>query len=145
MTIKENDFIVKSHLFIAIMPRGTLEVIVAAGRRLKDQDTFGKNDSYVEIYIDKKYKQKTTTVSNTNDPVWNERFTFNLQDGDDTIHFDVYDDDVGDRDAIGKCKVKLKNVFDDGKYDEWVKLPSMLGLSSHGEIHVIMHFRVNTI
>ena len=102
-----------------------------------------KNDAYVEVYLDKKYKQRTTTVSNSNDPVWNQRFTFNIQNGDDTIHFDVYDQDVGDKDSIGSCKVKLKHVFDDGKYDEWVKLPAMFGLSSHGEIHVVMNFRVS--
>jgi Ca2+-dependent lipid-binding protein len=125
------------------MPNGTLEVIIAEGRRLKDQDTFGKNDAYVEVYLDKKYKQRTTTISNTNDPVWNQRFTFNIQHGDDAIHFDVYDADVADRDSIGNCKVKLKHVFDDGRFDEWVKLPAMFGLSSHGELHIIMSFRVS--
>jgi Ca2+-dependent lipid-binding protein len=125
------------------MPNGTLEVIVAAGRRLKDEDTFGKNDAYVELYIDKKYKQRTTTISNTNDPVWNERFTFNIHHGDDTIHFHVYDADIANTDSVGSCKIKLKHVFDDGKFDEWVKLPAMFGLSSHGEIHVIMNFKVS--
>ena len=125
------------------MPNGTLEVIVVAGRKLKDQDTIGKNDAYVEVYLDKKYKQRTKTIPNSNDPVWNEHFTFNIHDGDDSIHFAVYDQDVGDRDSIGDCKVKLKHVFDDGKFDEWVKLPAHLGLSSHGEIHVIMNFRVS--
>jgi Ca2+-dependent lipid-binding protein len=125
------------------MPNGTLEVFIAEGRRLKDQDTFGKNDAYVEVYLDKKYKQRTTTISNTNDPVWNQRFTFNIQHGDDAIHFDVYDADVADRDSIGNCKVKLKHVFDDGRFDEWVKLPAMFGLSSHGELHIIMSFRVS--
>ncbi|CAF1245597.1 unnamed protein product, partial [Rotaria sordida] len=51
------------------------------------------------------------------------------------------DADVVGKDSIGDCKVKLKHVFDDGKFDEWVKLPSMLGLSSHGQIHVVMNFR----
>jgi len=124
------------------MPAGTLEVIIVEGRDLKDQDLVGQNDAYVEIYLDKKYKQRTTTISNSNHPVWNERFTFNLQKGDDTIHFHVYDADVVGRDSIGSAKTKLKHVFDDGKFDEWVKLPAHLGLSSHGEIHVIMNFIV---
>ncbi|UJR13622.1 hypothetical protein I4U23_000635 [Adineta vaga] len=122
------------------MPNGTLEVIVAAGRRLKDEDTIGKNDAYVEVYLDKKYKQRTKTISNSNDPVWDERFTFNIH-GEDAIHFDVYDADIADKDSIGSCKVKLKHVFDDGKFDEWVKLPAMFGLSSHGEIRIIMNFK----
>jgi Ca2+-dependent lipid-binding protein len=125
------------------MPTGTLEVIVAAGRRLKDEDAFGENDAYVEVYLDKKYKQRTKTISDSNDPVWNERFNFNIRHGDDTIHFDVYDADIAGKDSIGSCKVKLKHVFDDGKFDEWVKLPGLLGLSSHGEIHIIMNFRVS--
>lgn len=124
------------------MPNGTLEVIVAEGRHLKDKDTIGQSDPFVEIYTDKKYKQRTTTLQNTHDPVWNERFVFNIHDKDDTIHFDVYDSDVGDKDSIGNGKVKLKNVFDDGKFDDWVKLPAHLGLSSHGELHIIMNFTV---
>ena len=125
------------------MPTGTLEVVVVEGRDLKDQDMVGQNDAYVEIYLDKKYKQRTTTISNTNNPVWNQHFTFNIQKNDDDIHFAVYDADVVGRDSIGKCKVKLKHVFDDGKFDEWVKLPAMLGLSSKGQIHVIMNFKVS--
>ncbi|CAF1079876.1 unnamed protein product [Adineta ricciae] len=122
------------------MPNGTLEVIVVEGRDLKDKDLMGQNDAFVEIYIDKKYKQRTTTISNTNNPIWNERFSFNLQKNDETIHFDVYDADLIGRDSIGNCKIKLKHVFDDGKYDEWIKLPSMFGLSSKGQIHIIMNF-----
>ncbi|CAF2536933.1 unnamed protein product [Rotaria sp. Silwood2] len=123
------------------MPEGTLEVFVVEGRELKDKDIVGQNDAYIEIYTDKKYKQRTKTISNTNNPVWNERFTFNVHKGDDSIHFDVYDADVVGKDAIGHCKVKLKHVFDDGKFDEWVKLPAMFGLSSNGQIHIIMSFR----
>ncbi len=33
-------------------------------------------------------------------------------------------------------------MFDDGKFDEWVKLPAKSGLSSHKEIHIIMNFTV---
>ncbi|CAF2434040.1 unnamed protein product [Rotaria sp. Silwood2] len=127
------------------MPTGTLEVFIAEGRHLKDRDIIGKNDAYVEVYLEKKYKQRTKIIKNTNDPVWNERFTFNIHKGDDTIHFDVYDDDLIGRDSVGSGKIKLKHVFDDGKFDEWIKLPAKLGLSSHGEIHVIMNFTPITI
>lgn len=125
------------------MPSGSLEVIVVEGRGLKDKDTVGQSDPFVEIYTQKKYKQRTSTQQNTHNPVWNERFVLNIHPDDDTIHFDVYDQDVGDKDSIGNGKVKLKQVFDDGKFDEWVKLPAHLGLSVHGEIHVIMNFTVS--
>ncbi|CAF4059593.1 unnamed protein product [Rotaria magnacalcarata] len=78
---------------------------------------------------------------NTHEPVWNERLVFNIHPEDDTIHFDVYDADVGDKDLIETGKVKLKNVFDDGKFDDWVKLPAHLDLSVRGEIHVTMNLQ----
>jgi Ca2+-dependent lipid-binding protein len=137
----------KSHLIIRFidytMPTGLLEVIVVEGRRLKDKDAIGQSDPFIEIYTQKKYKQRTKTIQNTNDPVWNERFLFNIHPDDDTIHFDVYDSDLAGKDSIGNGKVKLKNVFDDGKFDDWVKLPAHLGLSVHGEIHIIMNFTVS--
>ena len=127
------------------MPSGSLEVIVVEARNLKDKDTVGQSDPFVEIYTQKKYKQRTGTQQNTQTPVWNERFVFNIHPEDDAIHFDVYDSDVGDKDCIGKGKVKLQQVFDDGKFDEWVKLPAHLGLSVHGEVHVIMNFTVSLL
>jgi Ca2+-dependent lipid-binding protein len=54
---------------------GTLEVTIVEGRNLKDQDIIGKNDAYVEVYLDKNYKQRTTIIKDTNNPTWNQRFT----------------------------------------------------------------------
>ncbi len=125
------------------MPTGTLEIIIAEGRNLKDRAFIGQNDAYVELYLEKKYRQRTTIQKNSNNPVWNERFTFNIHKGHDTIHFHVFDDDLIGRDSVGTGKVNLKKVFDDGQFDEWVKLPAKFGLTSHGEIHVIMNFIVS--
>jgi len=54
---------------------GTLEVTIVEGRNLKDQDIIGKNDAYVEVYLDKNYKQRTTIINDTDNPTWNQRFT----------------------------------------------------------------------
>ncbi|CAF3482465.1 unnamed protein product [Rotaria sp. Silwood1] len=122
------------------MATGMLEVIVVEGRGLKDKDTVGQSDPFVEVYVKKHSKQRTPSLQNTHDPVWNERLVFNIHPDDDTIHFDVYDADVNDKDLIGQAKVKLSKVFDDGKFDEWIKLSAHFGLSIHGEIHIIMNF-----
>ena len=53
----------------------TLQVTVVEARNLKDEDTLGQNDAYVELYLDKDYKQRTTTIKDTNSPTWNETFT----------------------------------------------------------------------
>ena len=55
-------------------PGSTIEVTIVEGRHLKDEDIVGNNDAYVEVYLDKKYKQRTTTIQNSNNPVWNEKF-----------------------------------------------------------------------
>ncbi len=83
-------------------------MFIVEGHHLKDRDLVGQNDAYVEIYLDKKYKQRITTISNSNNPTWNERFTFNHQKGDDIVG----------QDSIGNGKVKLKHVFDDGRFDK---------------------------
>jgi len=54
---------------------GTLTVTVVEARKLKDKDIIGKDDAYVELYLDKDYKQRTATVKDTNTPSWNETFT----------------------------------------------------------------------
>ncbi|CAF1580161.1 unnamed protein product, partial [Didymodactylos carnosus] len=58
-----------------IMPKGRLDVQILEGKELKDQDIVGQNDAYVELYVDKKYKQRTTTKKDTNNPSWNESFS----------------------------------------------------------------------
>jgi Ca2+-dependent lipid-binding protein len=55
--------------------QGNLEVTIVDGRNLKDEDIVGKNDAYVEVYLDKNYKQRTKTVQNSNNPTWIEKFT----------------------------------------------------------------------
>ena len=54
---------------------GQLTVTIVEARNLKDQDTVGgANDAYVEVYVDVDYKQRTTTIQNSNNPQWNQTF-----------------------------------------------------------------------
>ncbi|CAF0839417.1 unnamed protein product [Didymodactylos carnosus] len=122
------------------MTHGQLQVIIVEGRNLKDKDTFGQNDAYIELYLDKDYKQRTSTKQDTNSPVWNETFHFNLLKGQDHLKLKVYDEDIIGKDSIGSAKVNLKDVFATGHFDQWVKLPAHLGLGSHGEIHIIINY-----
>ncbi|CAF2940651.1 unnamed protein product [Rotaria sp. Silwood2] len=122
--------------------QGTLQVTIVEARKLKDTDIVGKDDAYVELYLDKDYKQRTKTSKDTNNPTWNETFSFNLHKHQDELHIHVYDEDIAGRDSIGSATINLKkHVFGKGRYDEWVKLPAHLGLGSHGEVHVIIEHR----
>ncbi|CAG8484703.1 8703_t:CDS:2 [Ambispora leptoticha] len=122
------------------MTKGELKVIVVEAKNLKDKDVVGKSDPYVELWIEKGYKQKTTVKDGTLNPKWEEDFKFNIQEGQHTLHLKVLDKDITDSDKIGETKIDLKEVFSAGYVDKWYKLPALLGLSSHGEVHVVLQF-----
>ncbi|CAF3096719.1 unnamed protein product [Rotaria socialis] len=114
-----------------------LKVTIVEGRRLISEDPMGQSDPFVEIYLHKSHqKQETNVVQDNRNPVWNQTFTFDVHPQDDLIVFDVKDKDVSNHDMIGTGTVELKNVFDDGKFDEWVTIH--VGSSSTGDIHVRM-------
>ncbi|KAI8375009.1 C2 domain-containing protein, partial [Choanephora cucurbitarum] len=113
-------------------------------RNLHDEDLIGQNDAFVELYIDEDYKQKTSVVDNSNNPVWNETFTFNLEEGrDHKLYFNVIDKDLIGSDDIGEGKLDFKEALEGTPIDTWVDLPAKLGLTSHGEVHVYVQFTPN--
>ncbi|KAI7849752.1 C2 domain-containing protein [Circinella umbellata] len=133
-------------VFGSSFPAGVLTVTLHEAKDLKSEDLFGKNDPYVEMWLDDDYKQRSSEVSNSNNPVWNETFTFNITEGssDKKLYLKVLDKDLVGSDKIGDAKVDLKDiVLGGGEFNEWVKLPAKLGLSSHGELLLTIQFAPN--
>ncbi|KAG1444306.1 hypothetical protein G6F55_012363 [Rhizopus delemar] len=56
------------------------------------------------------------------------------------LYFKVIDKDITDSDKIGSGHLDLTNVFKGQAVDTWAKLPAKLGLSSHGEVHLVAEF-----
>lgn len=54
---------------------GSLCVTIVEARQLKDRDLIDDDDPYVELYLDKQTKRRTSTVQESNNPIWNETFT----------------------------------------------------------------------
>ncbi|KAI8075881.1 C2 domain-containing protein [Gilbertella persicaria] len=123
-------------------PRGVLTVTIIEARNLKKEDLGGHNDSYVELWLDEDYKQRSETVQNTENPVWNQTFTFNIEEGSSKhkLYIKVLDKDLVDADKIGSTHLDVAPAFKGEVLDTWVKLPAMLGLSSHGEVHIAAEF-----
>ncbi|KAI8996889.1 C2 domain-containing protein [Pilobolus umbonatus] len=122
-------------------PAGVLHVAVIEGRKLHDEDLVGKGDPYVELWVDDDHKQKTKVISGTNDPVWNQNFTFPLPESrKHYLYIEVFDKDKVGKDDIGDTKIDLEEVFNGKVLDTWVKLPAKLGLTSHGEVHLHIRF-----
>ncbi|KAG1164826.1 hypothetical protein G6F36_013700 [Rhizopus arrhizus] len=123
-------------------PRGVLTVNLIEARNLHREDLSGHTDPYVELWLDEDYKQRSEIVRNTENPVWNQTFTFNIEKGSPKhkLYFKVIDKDVADSDKIGSGHLDLTNVFKGQAVDTWAKLPAKLGLSSHGEVHLVAEF-----
>ncbi|KAI9255213.1 C2 domain-containing protein [Phascolomyces articulosus] len=124
-------------------PKGVLTVRVIEAKGLKNEDTLGHNDPFVELWLNKEYKQKTSVQKNATEPNWDETFTFNIEEGskDHKIYFKVLDKDKLDTEKIGDADFKFDSVFEGEPLDTWVKLPAHLGLSDHGEVHFQVSFQ----
>lgn len=73
-------------------PQGVLSVTVVEARNLKKEDFAGHNDSYVELWLNEDYKQRTGTIKDSENPVFNETFTFNIEEGSSVhkLYFEVF-------------------------------------------------------
>ncbi|KAI8138157.1 C2 domain-containing protein [Fennellomyces sp. T-0311] len=123
-------------------PKGVLSVTVVEAKNLKNEDTIGHNDPFVELWLDEDYKQKTAVLKNADEPQWNETFTFNIEEGSKVhkLHFKVLDKDKLDTEKIGDASFDFDAALNGEQIDEWVKLPAHLGLSDHGEVRFNISF-----
>ncbi|KAG1509430.1 hypothetical protein G6F52_011138 [Rhizopus delemar] len=117
-------------------------LFIVEARKLHGEDIISKNDPYVELWINKKNKQRTSVINNNNNPVWNQTFTFPLeQDGDKhELYLKVKDKDIIGYDNIGEANFDFADTFNGVAIDTWIDLPAKLGLKSHGEVHIYVQF-----
>ncbi|CAF1211744.1 unnamed protein product [Didymodactylos carnosus] len=119
----------------------TLIVTIIAGKNLKDEDMgAGKNDAYVEVYVDDDYKQRTKTINDSNNPKWNDQMDFNLNGNERHLHLHVYDQDTGSDDSIGSAQIDLQEIRQGG-YNKWVPIHDhgFGRLGKDGQVHVKAH------
>ena len=118
------------------MPRGTLQLTIADGRNLKDQDLFGKMDPYVNFQlaaatnVRAQWRCKTHAGGGKN-PSWNDHHSFDVVEGDDRIQAQVYDEDGPSPSdgLIGQTSIDLNTVFARGMRDEWFPLQVRLSFT----------------
>lgn len=126
---------------------GTLSVRVVAAFNLVNTDTgvFGDvSDPFVELWLSsqsKKGSQKTPTINNDLNPVWNtSEFHFPLTMEDDALHLEVYDEDmITSNDFLGRLVIPLYNIVH-GEPNEAVRIRDQLQDIQHGELEVEVGF-----
>jgi hypothetical protein len=105
------------------MPAGRLEVNVLDGTRLKDTQTFGKQDPYCVLRVGEQRDRTKTCADGGTRPRWNERFRFSLAGHESALDLEVWNANKMTSDAyIGAALVSLGDVFASGTQDAAVPL-----------------------
>ncbi|KAH7292303.1 hypothetical protein KP509_29G061200 [Ceratopteris richardii] len=101
--------------FFPKVHHGVLEVHLIEAHGLKDTDTFGKSDPYAVIYCHKEHKKSRVIEGCNSDPVWDERFSFQIDNDVMDVLIKLFDkDDLKADDPLGNVVVPLNRVFTSG-------------------------------
>ncbi|KAG0370539.1 hypothetical protein BGX24_002008 [Mortierella sp. AD032] len=124
----------------ASLRKGQLYVKLNSAKNLSNKDWFGKSDPFVEMWLEKDYKQRSKDAKGQN-PVYNQTFCFYVRAGQDKLYAKVVDKDTLNNDKIGDTSIPLSGVFVNGKegpknYD----LTKWLGLSTNGQLNMDMQY-----
>ena len=108
---------------------GTLRVHVKRASGLKSSDMFGgKSDPFVQVTAgSKRFKLKTKTIENQNDPAWNEHLDFEGQFDvltDTPLSVDVRDSDMITSESLGEVTVDLEVLKRASRKDYKMQLPT---------------------
>ncbi|KAI3888178.1 hypothetical protein MKX03_020576 [Papaver bracteatum] len=128
--------------------RGTLEVLLVDAYKLKDTDFFGKMDPYVIIQFGNQKRKSTVARGEGKAPVWNEKFTFDVEYPDnirDELNLTIMDKDWFSRDDfVGESTINLTDVLSfgvkNGRSEIRVSSPVLLNKTYSGEIRVGISF-----
>jgi Ca2+-dependent lipid-binding protein len=142
---------------VRYLPAGKLTVKCVSGRKLRNPDSFGKSDPYIELSVDSQIKPqgdqkfKTSTHSDGGaDPQWNFDCEMDIIDQYE-ISVKCLDKDLLSSDLIGSATVSLLDLFADAAASEnstatsdiWLPLSydaGKKGMLPAGDVHLILYF-----
>lgn len=91
---------------------GTLEVHLICGKDMKNVEFFGKNDPYALVSYKNQDQKSKTLEGGGSDPVWDQSFFFEVDDGAADVIIKIFDEDEHSADdAIGESKIPLSKVL----------------------------------
>ncbi|KAJ8772570.1 hypothetical protein K2173_027747 [Erythroxylum novogranatense] len=78
------------------------------------------SDPYVTVCVGSATVARTRVISNSQNPVWNQRFRIPLAHPVNRIEFTVKDDDVFGADLIGAASVPVERIVSGQTFSEWL-------------------------
>ncbi|KAI5064050.1 hypothetical protein GOP47_0020720 [Adiantum capillus-veneris] len=96
--------------------KGTLEVHLHGGKEMRNVEFFGKNDPYALLSYKTQDQKSKTLEGGGSDPIWDQSFFFQVEDGDDStdVIIKIFDeDDRSKDDAIGEAKIPIGRVIEE--------------------------------
>ena len=90
-------------------------VFVVKAEGLLAKDWGGTSDPFAELIVGKQLK-KTTIVDKTLNPVWNEKFEFDIGSEDEILSVVLYDNDKGvlygnSKEYLGSIKLSINEII----------------------------------
>ncbi|KAF2590963.1 hypothetical protein F2Q70_00038009 [Brassica cretica] len=129
---------------LELKPVGMLEVKLVQAKNLTNKDLVGKSDPFAKMFIRplREKTQRSKTINNDLNPIWNEHFEFVVEDAS-TQHLVVriYDDEgVQASELIGCAQIRLCELEPGKVKDVWLKLVKDLEIQrdnkNRGEVHL---------
>ncbi|KAG0280569.1 hypothetical protein BGZ95_009606 [Linnemannia exigua] len=120
--------------------KGQLYVKLNRAVKLRDKDWFGKSDPFIEMWLEKDYKQRSKDTKGLS-PVFDQTFCFYVRPGQNKLYVRAVDKDTFSNDKIGEATIPLDSVMNSGSSPAAdYNLPKWLGLRSDGTINLQMQF-----
>jgi len=120
-----------------------LKIKVIRGENLAAKDRDGLSDPYCEIFFHNK-KFKTTVLSNTLNPAWNETFEIGQFLSEDIVTVYCWDKNLLSADFEGKFQISLSEFKETGKFTKIYNLEAREGKKEKvtGTIEVEIYINV---
>ena len=107
---------------------------VIEAKLTRDTETFSKMDPYCKISTGAQNFRTETKDGAGKTPVWDETFTFEVENMEDEMKVIVCEADIVNDDEIGQFDIKLQELCVDAGVDEWYTI--LWKGKSAGKVHL---------